>query len=168
MVQKYGLWAAIAGIFLLAILGVRSAATWLSETTPEPESSVTVGSSRVLNGEASEQDAVFDSQSRNREGAQDDIRVGNRNATNDIGTDVNELDPVTNTFSPLEEAGTYIQRQKRIERDPIVAASNVTINAVASTTPTATAPNTRVEQPDAQSAQPSPTAPASQAVPALW
>ncbi|MEN8444633.1 MAG: hypothetical protein ABG776_06425 [Cyanobacteria bacterium J06555_13] len=166
MIQKYGLWAAIAGIFLLAILGVRSAATWLSETTPEPESNITVGSNRVLNEESSNRDSVFNS---NREASQRDIRVGDRNTTD---TRANELAQVTNTFSPLEEAGTYIQRQKRVERDPVVAASTVTINAVANNTPTAAASDTRVSQPGAasntQATQPSSTAPASQAVPALW
>lgn len=168
---RYGLGAAIAGIFLLAIFGVWRSAAWLSQTTPEPE--VTVGSNRVLNGDPegglSDRNEGFGTQ-----GSASNNPTSRRSAANDAANDngrSGELGQVTNTFSPLEEAGTYIQRQKRVERDPVVAASQVSVTTLADSTPTAAQNDSRVTQPsaaDTQAAQPSPTAPASQAVPALW
>lgn len=146
MARNYGLWGAIAGICLLALLGVRSAVNWLNgSTTANREADQTV----AIEGNGQ-------TQTNARFGDQSETRVGE-----------------TLTFSPLETAGTYVQRQKRAERDAVVAQTNV--EAVPLTTDNAvpSAPNTRVEQPapaNVSNTQPSQTRPASSspAVPALW
>lgn len=85
-------------------------------------------------------------------------------------------------LNPLQEAGTFIQRQKRIEEDPTVAGTEVAVLSVsdgsaANSTSTTAQPNTIT--PTTQSSNPESTtattrpratsAPASApAVPALW
>ncbi len=159
MAQKYGLWGAIAGIFIAAILGVRSAANWLSNSTPDPnpQSAVSVdGDNRNL----SEPDAqVADAQ--NGETTQTNTRFGDQSET-PAGETV--------TFSPLEEAGTYIQRQKSVEVDSVVAATSVEAIPVADTEPVSAQPNSPVESTSEASTETTTesAAPASPAVPALW
>ncbi len=154
MAQKYGLWGAIAGTFLLAILGVRSAANWLSNSSPStPDSAISsvdgdngrpIGAGR-LGEDDTQTNARFGDQSEPREGE-------------------------TVTFSPLEEAGTYIQRQKRVEFDSVVAATNVEAIPVAVAEPVSAQPNTQTAEtaePETSAqteARPAETRP----VPALW
>ncbi len=153
MARKYGLWGAIAGIFLLAALGVRSAHNWLSGSTPD-------------NGEPT---ATADGEfiTRDPDTLQTNARFGDQSETRPTETV---------TFSPIEQAGTYIQRQKSAERDAVVAGTNVEVIALAedapvpeqeNNPPTQSAPNTTPSgEAAAQPQQPTPTAP--QAVNARW
>lgn len=150
MVNKYTVGGVIFGIFLLAIAGINSASNWLKQgnSTNNTQDSIT-----SINGNNTR------SQS-NRVISQADGTTANNSA--DL------------TISPLREAGTYIQRQKRVEQDAVIAQTDV--NVIPNTTaaqgnttadpqpPVTAAPNTRTTQPTATS---QPTAPAP-AVPALW
>ena len=146
---QLGLWGAIAGIFLLAILGIRSAANWLAQSTPSDVNNpaVTVDGNQANGRETTDElvesggdqaigtrteDDIVADRNRERINAQTDQRTGQETTQPD-----NIL-----TFSPLEEAGTYIQRQKRVERDSFVAATEVEAIPIASA-----APDTRVTQP---------------------
>ncbi|MEL6937573.1 MAG: hypothetical protein AAFO84_00090 [Cyanobacteria bacterium J06598_1] len=156
--QQYGLWGAIAGIFLLAIFGVRSAANWLNGSTEDTRTDT------IVSVEGNRGNGTRDSVVSQENSTRTNARFGDQSETQ--GSE-------TLTFSPLEEAGTYIQRQKRVERDAIVADTRVDAVPIANNnTPTAATPDTRVTQPapssTTQTAQPSPTAPAAKAVPALW
>lgn len=165
MAQKYGLWGAIAGIFIAAILGVRSAANWLNGSAPEsnPEAAISVDSDNSnLSG--------ADAQTADAQTA--DAPTGDTTQTNTRFADQSDTpEGETVTFSPLEEAGTYIQRQKSVELDSVVASTSVDAVPIADAEPVSAQPDTQVEQPapDASSTQPTPepAAPAS-AVPALW
>ncbi|MEL6854711.1 MAG: hypothetical protein AAFO83_06325 [Cyanobacteria bacterium J06607_13] len=159
MVNRYSLGAAIFSIFLLAIFGIRGAFSWLNQSPQRARTGQV-----AING-----DGATDSEFVDRvpaTGTQTDGRSGQPSG----------LSSEALALSPLEEAGTYIQRQKRVERDPLVADTQVDV------IPTTQAANNAATQaqPDTQIAQPSPTqtqpsaqtpttaAPASQAVPALW
>ncbi|MGB7485295.1 MAG: hypothetical protein WA901_03830 [Phormidesmis sp.] len=151
MAQKYGLWGAIAGIFIAAILGVRSAANWLNGSALEsnPDSAISV-----------------DSDNSNLPGA--DAQTGDTTQTNTRFADQSDTpEGETVTFSPLEEAGTYIQRQKSVELDSVVASTSVEAVPVADAEPVSAQPNTPVEQPTPDASTQPTTAPAAP-VPALW
>ena len=115
--------------------------------------------------------------------AQSDSRTSTEAASqSNGGADVRTLDENGEiVLSPLQEAGTFIQRQKRIEEDPTVLGTEVTVLAVADSATVGTGsvtaePNTITPaetSPDPDStASPSSlnnTAPATApAVPALW
>lgn len=179
---QIGLWGAIAGIFLLAILGIRSAANWLAQGTPNETANQTLTiPGNQTNGSGDNSNLA------ERDGSQiAGTRVEDRiivdrdseriNAQTSEQTGV-QIDPPTtqqtNTliFSPLEEAGTYIQRQKRVERDSFVATTKVEAIPLTSSTPVAAQNDSRVTQPTpttVTSNQPSAPRPTAPAVPALW
>ena len=73
----------------------------------------------------------------------------------------------------LEAAGTYIQRQKRVEEDKIVAGTNINVSAATNAAgSTAAQADTVTPQPTAApnttAARPATAAPSHPAVPALW
>lgn len=173
MARNYGLWGAIAGICLLALLGVRSASNWLNGGTAEREADRTT----ALEGDRLEGSRSGDS----TEGFTSSEGRGtrfDRTQTNVRFSD--QSDPRAEeslAFTPLEEAGTYIQRQQRAARDATVASTSVEAVPIANNNaspPTPAQPNTRVTQPaptrvaDTQPSTPSSAAPSAPAVPALW
>ena len=159
MVNKYSLGGIVLGIFLLAIMGIRSASNWLTQN----------------NAQTTTQDRIV---SINPEGSE----TGRRSQSNQV---ISQADGQSTTnsadlaISPLEEAGTYIQRQKRVELDPIIANTPVdvisnTVSAQSDTTvnpqppATTTTPTSPQTNTTTTTAQPASPAPASPAVPALW
>ncbi|MEL6160553.1 MAG: hypothetical protein AAGJ95_07885 [Cyanobacteria bacterium J06554_11] len=162
MVNRYSLGAAILSIFLLAIFGIRGAFSWLSQSPQRTQSDQV-----AVNG-----DGATDSEFVDRLPAPGTQADGRSDQPAGLSSDAL-------TLSPLEEAGTYIQRQKRVERDPIVADTRVDVvpaaTSAANNAATQAQPNTQIDQSGAatspnQSASgtPATAAPASQAVPALW
>ena len=154
--RNYGLWGAIAGICLLALLGVRSAANWLNGSTTSNEAERTVSVEGDRSGD------------RFTEGGTEQTQTNAR--FSDLS---GELADETFALTPLETAGTYVQRQKRAERDAVVATT--TVEAVptsnTATNPVPAQPTTRVEQPapsNVSASQPSAPSPSAPAVPALW
>ncbi|NJM98702.1 MAG: hypothetical protein HC800_17475 [Phormidesmis sp. RL_2_1] len=90
------------------------------------------------------------------------------NQTDGIGID-------STNFSTLEEAGNYIQRQKRVEVDPIVSATEVTIIPAADATASNPTDAPAAQGDTAVNPQPEPTTtpqpattPAATPVQALW
>ena len=161
MVNRYTLGAAIFSIFLLSIFGIRGAWSWLAESrTTESDRIAAIDSSTANNADGNFSDRV---QAVDRQG---NVQVDGQNVEDA------ELINSTETLTPLQEAGTYIQRQKRVERDAIVARTEVDVvplddatalqgNAAGGQTESiAAAPGTRT--------RPSTTAPASPAIPARW
>ena len=161
-------------IMLLSIFGVGRAFRYLTGNTPEdrPEDRIEdrIESTRV---ETFADDN--DRQDRTRTASQSDTRIADARNFNEDG----ELE-----LTPLQVAGTFIQRQKRIEEDPTVLGTEVAVlsvsNDVASDTPapaaqsntitsdqTYTPPRTgNTSTTSTRPANPEPaTAPA---VPALW
>ncbi len=182
---QLGLWSAIAGVFLLAILGIRSASNWLTQSTPDDPANQTITATGNDGSQATgERLANNGGQDTSRTGTRTEDSIANDPDASRINAQTGQpsdqqtdgTQTGTLTFSPLEEAGTYIQRQKRVERDSFVAATQVDAQPVASSDSAATQAqsDSRVEQPapdtvsDTQSSQPSSAAPSSPAVPALW
>lgn len=148
MVNKYTLGSIVLSIFLLAILGVNRAINWLnrSTTTSERQEQQVV----AVNADGLEEDSAR-------------IRASGQSVNSTAG------DSATAT-SPLEEAGTYIQRQKRVGEDRIVTNTQVNVIPTASSNaPTTAQGNTTVTpQPQASRETSASPKPASTAVPALW
>lgn len=163
-INKYALGGVILGIFLLSIFGIQSAFTRLSSQPDATGQSAnnTAQTSRV-NGNLTVEDGGFAEDIRSDETA--------RNATNGNGQATTAAPFALTT---LETAGTYIQRQKSVETDQVVANTSVEVKAATDNTATATQSDSRVTQPTAQTSQsasqqrPASAAPASTAVPALW
>ena len=178
MNNKYTLGALIFLILMGALFGVSRAISWLTQSSQKEEQRIA-----IVEGDRN--------QRRTRSvGAQSDGRADSESDSlfsEDAGSSANrssELGTETSfDLSPLEEAGTYIQRQKRVERDPEVlntrveVAPNATFDTATNpTTPTPAQPNTRVpNQPEPSTAaparspsRPASAAPAAPAVPALW
>jgi len=189
---QLGLWGAIAGVFLLAILGIRSAANWLAQGTPDTpaDQTLTITANPDTNPDNGTNSNLTDSNPAERDSSPiagtrvEDRIIADRNSDRiSAQTDGQANTPAnpqstqqtdTLTFSPLEEAGTYIQRQKSVEQDTLIAATTVEAVPLASSTPVAAQSDSRVTQPtpttvtNNQPSEARPAAPASPAVPALW
>lgn len=162
MVNRYTLGGAIFSVFLLAIFGIQGAFSWLRQS-PSADNSDRI---EAVNNNRTDDNIVDSIRST------DNTRIDGNNSelpsNNDGSTNTADL-------QPLEQAGTYIQRQKRAERDTEVAQTNVDVVPVASAnnTPTPVQNATRVDQPTVSQA-PSPSRPTAatttttEAVPALW
>ena len=176
--NKYTVGGAILGIFLLATAGIRSAVNWLSSSTPRTNTQDNVLSS----DDARIRSSPNDSRSSSSRSDADRLNSQSDGVFNeetirqaDRGIDDSSAESLIN--APLEEAGTYVQRQKRVEEDSVVAATDVTViplaeapaasaqgNTAVNSQPTAPA-STSISQPTAPTTS-TPSAPA--AVPALW
>ena len=117
---QLGLWGAIAGIFLLAILGIRSAANWLAQSTPSDVNNPTVTvDGNQANGsgttdELVESDGDQAIGTRTEDDIVADLNRDRINAQTAQGTDQGPAQPDNILpFSPLEDAGPSIPRQKR-------------------------------------------------------
>ncbi len=143
MVNKYSLGGIVLGIFLMAIWGVRRAVTW----TPDSAAQTSPAEGTTVSG-ASQPDDSFISQT-------------DGTADSDAG------------LSPVEEAGTYIQRQQGLEEDGAIAGTPVNIIPATGDSPVFAQDNTTVD-PQPTSPEPAPTTTPAQpastptAVPALW
>lgn len=155
MVNKYTLGGAVLSIFLLAIFGVNRALNWLTQSTSE-----TAAEDRIVAVNANDTN-----------GASPDAQ-SNRSADGQI---ISQADDSNVDLLPLEEAGTYIQRQQRIDPDAAVADSSIEMSPsnndsfpVAQSSDTIN--NPQPTQPevvdDPGSTTPTPTP--APAVPALW
>ena len=139
--NKYALGSIVLGIVLLALLGASRAARWLTQSTTANTED------RIVVLEAN------DTEVRDR----DTLNTSQANAL--LGDDPESLS--------LAEAGTYIQRQKRVEEDSTIARTDVTVNPVPNSIPAA--PSIAVSQaPNNAESTPATAAPASSAIPALW
>ena len=173
---QLGLWSAIAGVFLLAILGIRSAANWLAQSSPSnPEDQALTITGNQTDGAQSDIERIGGDggglSTRTEDRIVTDRDSDRINAQTNQQTDTSQPGD-TLTFSPLEEAGTYIQRQKSVERDSFVAATQVEAVPVANNSTDTQAQNdSRVTQPAPETVsntQPSQERPATPAVPAHW
>ncbi|MGB3768118.1 MAG: hypothetical protein WA947_16295 [Phormidesmis sp.] len=159
---RFTVGSVILAIMLLSIFGVSRAFRSLSGNDPEARTE----SSRV--------DSFTDSNepgSSSRTGSQNNAQPADVRTLDDEG----EL-----VFTPLQTAGTFIQRQQRIEEDQTVSATEVSVVAVADNvadTPPASQGNTITNDQSATSdtststsSESTSTSPAatSPAVPALW
>lgn len=148
MINKYTLGGAVFGIFLLAIMGIRSAANWLAQSNAEQDSMVSVNTNRLESDRSS--------------------RV--RSEANPV---ISQSDGISETIpnSPLEEAGTYIQRQKRVDQDQIISKTDVDVIPSAEQGVSAARDTTGINGGVDTTPTPRPTpstSPASTPVPALW
>ena len=161
---RFTVGSVILAIMLLSIFGVNRALQSLTGS----DSADRIESERV--------DAFTDTNSRgDRAGSQSDSNQSNSIAR--TRTEDGEL-----ILTPLQTAGTFIQRQKRIEEDPTVQGTQVAVTPVSDGTAsdsasTSAQPNTitgnQTDTPSNTSTAPSPrptnTTPAkAPAVPALW
>jgi hypothetical protein len=163
MVNKYTLGSVVFGIFLLAIMGIRSATNWLTQSdadTTQQESVLSANTNSI------ERDSAYRSASQSNSRLNDS---GNQN--NQITSQANDVQS-DQDGSPLDEAGSYIQRQKRVEEDGAVTDTTVNVipaangsanNNVSAQSNTAVSPQpTRPVRSTPRPATPAP------AVPALW
>jgi len=184
--NKYTVGGVILGIFLLASVGIRSAVNYLSSSTPETNTQDKVLSSDDARIRSSPNDSRSSSSSGS--GSQNDADrlnsqsdgIFNEETISQADRGIDDSSAESSINAPLEEAGTYVQRQKRVEEDSVVAATDVnvipladasTVSAQGNTAvnPQPTAPETAptsTSQPTAPAATSTPSAPA--AVPALW
>ena len=148
MLNKYTLGGVVLGICLMAIWGVRRAISWTPDSAAQTLPADATPVSDTNSGSGSPADDSFISQADDTAG--DDL-----------------------TLTPVEEAGTYIQRQQRVEEDEAVAGTPVTVIEAADNSEVFAQDNTPVDpQPespepanDSTPAEPTTSAPA---VPALW
>ena len=182
-INQYTIGAAIFLIVLSAIYGISQAFSWLSQAPQQannPNTQVITSGNDTLNSNGlaqrqnppsalSQNNRALNGQTE-RSGGDDIAALRQVNRGTEIAPDG------TFALSPLEEAGTYIQRQQRVARDATIAQTDVEVSATSST-PVASQGNTRVEQPDpARTATDDTTRPSAQrsnstqteAVPALW
>ncbi|MGI8934051.1 MAG: hypothetical protein ACR2FS_08245 [Phormidesmis sp.] len=156
MVNKYTLGGAVLSIFLLAIFGVNRALNWLTQSTSE-----TAAEDRIVAVNANDTNGALSPDAQS-----------NRSADGQI---ISQADDSNVDLLPLEEAGTYIQRQQSIDPDAAVAGSAVEMSPsnndsfpVAQSSDTIN--NPQPTQPevvdDPGSTTPTPTP--APAVPALW
>jgi cell division septation protein DedD len=160
---KYTLGSIILGILLLAIFGINRAASWLTQSNRADNAN---GQIAISANETNDRDGLFG----NRQ--EDDVVISQPNGTQNIDLESDRVQNDTLGSAPLERAGTYIQRQKRVETDPVVASSQVNIEPVTATGPQAAPNSVETDQPTViptPTPTPQPTArPAAPAVPALW
>jgi len=163
-----GLGAVVLGIALAAVLGVRSAVTWLSRPTPERANQDRIVS--VSPNGASDDDLNLDLAESDR------TRQNGRANERQIGQANNNTD-ATQSLSSLEEAGSYIQRQQRVNQDSVIANTPVAVVPSAGPDAIAAQGNTRVTNQPTESVtgatnsslSPTPSSSAvSEPVPALW
>jgi septal ring-binding cell division protein DamX len=160
MVNKYTLGGVVFGIFLLAIMGIRSATNWLTQSN----ANTTQQDSVLSNTNRVERDSIY------RSANQGNDSLNNQNTqVRSRGDGSVEL---AQNGSPLDEAGSYIQRQKRVEEDAVIERTQVQVSQANGSTPVSAQPNTQVTPSPTPTATPTPTptrpATASPAVPALW
>ena len=159
MVNKYSLGGAVLAIVLLALMGMRSAANWLASSNPK----TTTQDSLVADNTsptASDADNRLRSQPNGQPGVSGDPIISQ------AGNSTADSSP---TSAALNEAGTYIQRQKSAEQDPLVAGTNVNVIPAADGSGVPTQDNTITpQQPTTSAPSTSTPAPSSPAVPALW
>ncbi|PZO61333.1 MAG: hypothetical protein DCF15_00055 [Phormidesmis priestleyi] len=151
----------IASIFVVSILGVRSALGWLIQSNAN-----NTAEDRLL----AAGEFTADSNSVSQFTGQNGDPNGNSSGTqtlnpdnNAIGTDQTADNRVV---SPLEQAGTYVQRQQRVQEDSAIAQTPVNIVPTSDTTPSTPAQgNTTTPQPASTTTVTEPAAPR---VRALW
>lgn len=158
---RFTVGSVILAILLLSIFGVNRAFRSLTGNPPETER---IESSRVDAFTASDKADDSRPAASQSNAPATDIRTRN---------EAGELE-----FTPLQTAGTFVQRQKSIAEDPTVSSTKVSVLAVAddaSTNSTATSAQSNTITTDqsgttsSTSPKPASTKPAtSPAVPALW
>lgn len=158
-------------ILLMSIYGTRTAFSWLTNNNSTASNQPDQLEFTEVN--ASQNESAASDRNRDRTIAQTNTgQTNNQTSSQDPNADGESV------LLPLQEAGTYIQRQKSIQEDPLIADSEVTaIAVVGSATSTAAQPNTISTTQTASDPQPTTTSspstgtstPAtSPAVPALW
>ena len=173
--QVIGLSAVVLGIVLAAVLGIRSANSWLSRSTPAQANRDGLVSDN--SDSLSRDGAALDSE-RDRNGQFNRDNESLVSQANNTG-DIDDSSDANRPLSPVEEAGTYVQRQQRVEEDAVVANTPVEVIPIANGTPIASQGNTTVDPQPTEPASvpanttpttsPSATAPAAaNPVPALW
>lgn len=175
MFNRYSLGATVLAVFLLAIFGISRAFNWLRES-PGTDTFADRGADRGA--------AVEDGPAANRgdDSFIEDDRIpiapdGDQVLVSQSG---DETDPSNDALSeevlaptPLETAGTYIQRQKGAEdqliADSEVEATPLATDGIATDDDITAQTDTATDQPDSdERASAGSTAPVSQPVPALW
>ncbi|MGC1307396.1 MAG: hypothetical protein WA885_09220 [Phormidesmis sp.] len=152
---KYKLTGIILGIAMMAIFGVNRAINWLTQSTANDS----LAADRIESVDGSAEGDFVSSNGQN---------LSDQNSNGQI---VSQADGTEAILSPVEEAGTYIQRQKRVEEDAAVVGTQV--NVIPAAEGVAARSDTRVvtqpESPVSPDTTPSsPATPVSPAVPALW
>lgn len=187
-IGKRALGGIVFGIFMLALFGARSANNWrpnsAQETTAERIAAGSNNASDTADSTLaarenpdrfnSQSDGIFDNQTIN----QADRPNSQFNSANNDNSAAGEA----LTYPALDEAGSYIQRQKRVEEDDVIADTTFNVIPNAEDAPVASSSDSRVpdqpsepEQPpssgtDTPLPNPAPpdTTPSPSAVPALW
>lgn len=147
----------IASIFVVSILGVRSALGWLIQSNANNTAEDRLLAAGEFTADSNSV-SQFTGQNSNSSGTQTPNPDNNA-----IGTDQTADNRVV---SPLEQAGTYVQRQQRVQEDSAIAQTPVNIVPTSDTTPSPPAQgNTTTPQPASTTTVTEPAAPR---VRALW
>ncbi len=156
MANKYTLGGAVLSIFLLAIFGVNRALNWLTQSTSETAA----------------EDRIVAVNTNDTNGSLSPGAESNRSANDQI---ISQADDLNVDLLPLEEAGTYIQRQQSLEPGAAVGDSEIAMSPsdndnfpVAQSSDTIN--NPQPTEPEVVN-DPNPTTPTptpAPAVPALW
>lgn len=156
---RFTVGSVILAILLLSIFGVSRAFRSLTGNAPEER----IESSRV-DAFTDSNEPEASSQTTNQNDAQNDAQIPDPRTRNEAG----ELE-----FTPLQTAGTFIQRQQRIEEDSTVSDTEVSVVAVADSpivdsTPIPAQGDTITTDQSETTSTPDTTPATSPAVPALW
>ncbi len=176
MFNRFSLGATILGIFLLAIFGIGRAFSWLTESPGNDNLA-----DRSVPAESASGDGSFiqgtrtpSEQNSSRDGdrqiiSQADSETISQSNGQSNGQSSDSLSEEVFAPTPLETAGTYIQRQKGSELDQIIANSDVEATLLATDGDVPSPDDTQNTQLDpTDSTDTGSTAPVSQSVPALW
>lgn len=154
----------IATIFVVSILGVRSAIGWLIQSNANN----TAGDRLLAAGEfTADTNSVSQFTGQNGNLNSNPNSNPNSNQTLRSGNDATGTDPAAadRVVSPLEEAGTYVQRQQRVQEDSAIAQAPVSVVQVSGPAPSPPAQSNTTTPPSASTPTTQPAAPK---VRALW
>ncbi|MEM8502040.1 MAG: hypothetical protein AAF716_02680 [Cyanobacteria bacterium P01_D01_bin.1] len=179
MFNRFSLGATVLAIFLMAIFGISRAFNWLRDSPGTSSADRTAPAEDVRTADGAD-DSFIDNgrDSRTLEGDRPLVSQSNDGATSPSNNGNGQSDGTISEDvfapTPLETAGTYIQRQKGAELDQLVADSRVEATPLSPDAAISAQGNNQIDsQTDAansanSSTDNTPTGAASQPVPALW
>ena len=172
MVNRYTLGSIVLGIFLMAILGVSRAMSWLTQSNAKTNNQIVAVEADKTNVNGTTTDINRISQGDNTPNSPSASQSDRSQSDATLVSQADGTGEDTIVLRPLEEAGTYIQRQKRVEEDKAIAQTEINVVPIANNNVQAQPDKITPNAPDTKATQAAPSqtrpATASQAVPALW
>lgn len=174
MFNKYSLGATVLAIFLMAIFGISRAFNWLRDSPSATDRSAPEEiESADRTGNGADDGFIESDRPANGQDRPLTSQANNGAASPANGQSGDPLSEDVFALTPLETAGTYIQRQQGAELDQLIADSDIDATPLSPDAIPIQNNNQPNAQPDpgnntASGADSGSPPPASQSVPALW